>query len=151
MDIYIYNLLFKSYSFAPQRLRKTEKSAVYLPINLYYLLLHWFIPKSIINCLCLYILPKLFLPSQWTSFPPISDTVLISCGSFCTLVSLPVSLCSMIFSFVVFCTHQLVGYYTFSLSDLAFLFLFSLKLLSLLVYSLWSVARLVWYGQNIHV
>ena len=53
--IYIYNLLYKSCSFAPQRLRKTEKSAVYPPINLYYLLLHWFIPKSIIDSLFLHI------------------------------------------------------------------------------------------------
>jgi hypothetical protein len=51
----VYNLLFKSCRAAPQRLRKTEKSTVDPPIiHLYYLCSHWFISKSIVNCLYLY-------------------------------------------------------------------------------------------------
>ena len=72
MDIYIYvyNLLFKSCDFAPQRLGKIEMSAVYPPINLYYLLLHcWFIPKSTINRLCLSTSKTVLAPLVALFFP----------------------------------------------------------------------------------
>ena len=52
----IYNLLFDSCRFAPQHLKKIEKSAVDPPIILYYCIkiLHWDIPESVTNYLCLY-------------------------------------------------------------------------------------------------
>jgi hypothetical protein len=51
----VYNLLFKSCRVDPPRLRKTEESMVNPPIiYLYYLCLHWFVSKSVVNRLYLY-------------------------------------------------------------------------------------------------
>ena len=52
--ISLYNLLFKSCRFAPLGLRKIESQRSTRQINLHYLVLHWFISKSVINHLWLY-------------------------------------------------------------------------------------------------
>jgi hypothetical protein len=53
--LFIYNLLFKSCRIAPPRLRKADEPTIDPPIiYLYYLCLHWFVSKSIVNRLYLY-------------------------------------------------------------------------------------------------
>jgi hypothetical protein len=135
----LYNLLFKSCRFA-LRLRKTAKSTVVPTRLLFYimvLVLHWFIPKSIINLLYLYF--------RYTVFALLVDLFLLPSFVYnfeiiwFILLYFVFFACITLLDDLFFCRHLntlLVSgllYIYFNLACVLVALLFSLKPLSLLV------------------